>query len=93
MKLKFEWDDEKDKKNIEKHGISFEEAQLVFYDPKHYELYDEKHSIMEKRWIVIGLSGWKILKVSFTERRDHIRIISAKKADKNYEEEYFYGYN
>ena len=67
MELKFEWDEKKNIVNIKKHGVSFEEAEKVFFDPEYYEMYDEIHSLFEKRWIIIGLAGLKILKVVFTE--------------------------
>ena len=92
MKKKFEWDERKNAINIKKHGISFEEAAAVFSDPRCYEFYDSVHSLIEKRWIAIGLAALKILYVSFTERNDKIRLISAREADKNDLEVYFYGY-
>ena len=92
MELKFEWDEKKNVINISKHGISFEEAAVVFSDQKRYEIYDKVHSFFEKRWKTVGLSGIKLLRVTFTERNDKIRIISARKADKNDTKEYFYGY-
>ena len=104
MELRFEWDEKKNIINIKKHGVSFEEAEKVFFDPEYYEMYDEIHSLLEKRWIIIGFAGSKLLKVVFTEvpamntadntmkRNGIIRIISARKADKNDEEVYFYGY-
>ena len=92
MELRFEWDEKKDLINIKKHGVAFDEAEKVFFDPERYETYDEIHSLFEKRWIILGLAGLKILKVVFTERNGIIRIISARKADKYDEEVYFYGY-
>ncbi|MCL2804874.1 MAG: BrnT family toxin [Treponema sp.] len=92
MKLKFEWDERKNAENIKKHGVSFEEATAVFIDPLRFEMYDSIHSFTEKRWITIGLAGFQILKVSFTERNDKIRLISARKANNKNMEEYFYGY-
>jgi len=92
MKTKFEWDERKNAINIKKHGISFEEAVAVFSDPKRCEFYDRVHSLIEKRWLTIGLAGLKILSVSFTERTDKIRLISARKANKKDMEVYFYGY-
>jgi len=92
MKLKFEWDEKKNIINQKKHGISFEEAVAVFNDPMRYEMYDGIHSLIEKRWIIIGLAGLKMLKVIFTERNDIIRIISARKADKNDEKEYLWAW-
>jgi uncharacterized DUF497 family protein len=92
MILEFEWDYEKNQKNQRKHGVSFEEATMVFYDPMSYERIDWVHSIAESRWYKIGISGWKVLVVSFTERNRLIRIISARKADKNDKERYLNGY-
>ena len=93
MVLRFEWDEKKNAKNIRKHGVSFEEATTVFSDPKRHEQYDWKHSLFEKRWITVGLAGIKVLYVIFTERKNKIRIITARKADKNDMEVYFYGYD
>ena len=89
MDLEFEWDEEKDRSNQMKHGVSFKEAAEVFYDPKCIELYDREHSLFENRWIIYGLAGCNVLRVSFTERNGVIRIISARKADREEEEEYF----
>ena len=54
--LKFEWDDNKNKINIQKHGISFEEAASVFYDDEALIISDEKHSKNEERFNIIGFS-------------------------------------
>jgi hypothetical protein len=93
MRLKFEWDERKNAVNIMKHGVSFEDAKLIFYDPKCIEIYDCGHSLHEDRWRLIGLSGYNILTVIFTEKDGFYRIISASKADKKEEEVYFYGYS
>jgi len=93
MYLEFEWDEEKDAINQMKHGISFDDAKMVFFDPKRVEIHDWIHSYTEDRWKIIGLSGWVVLMVIVTERKGSVRIISARKADKNEEEEYFYGYS
>jgi uncharacterized DUF497 family protein len=92
MDLKFEWDEEKDALNKRKHGISFKSAKRVFFDPKRTEVLDKKHSIFEERWKTVGFSDLILLTVIFTERDHSVRIISARKADKDDEEEYFYGY-
>lgn len=82
--MKFEWDENKAKSNLSKHGISFEEAQTVFYDPLYVDFYDPDHSREENRYIIIGQSSTgKILLVSYTERANKIRIISCRKATKN----------
>ena len=89
MKPNFEWDSEKERKNIRKHGISFDEASSVFDDPMFITVIDEKHSSDEERYIPIGLSNKNsLLLVAHTERNEGVRIISARKATKN--EEKFY---
>jgi hypothetical protein len=93
MELKFEWDKNKNAANKIKHGVSFETAKIVFFDPMRIEMFDKKNSVFEKRWIAVGLAGVTVLKASFTERDGQIRIISARKADKKEEEKYFYGYS
>jgi Uncharacterized protein conserved in bacteria len=92
MDIDFEWDEEKNAKNIRKHKVSFERAKKVFFDPRRFETFDIKHSIFEERLMTVGFSGLKLLTVIFTERDNFIRIISARKAEKDEEEEYFYGY-
>lgn len=77
--MKFEWDENKNIKNKEKHKISFELASLVFNDPDYIEMFDFEHSIDEDRFIAIGKVG-EILFVVFTERKDTIRLISARLA-------------
>ena len=79
--MKFEWDENKNKSNINKHGISFQLAARVFQDAHVIILPDELHSTDEERNIAIGMVE-KILYVVFTERTDAIRIISARRATK-----------
>ncbi len=55
MELKFEWDEEKDRINRQKHGISFETASYVFHDEYYIEMYDFEHSMEEDRYIAIGM--------------------------------------
>ena len=88
-KLQFEWDPEKAKKNLKKHGVSFEEASTIFEDPQFISFLDDEHSAEEERHITIGLSEkLRLLMAAHTERKNLIRIISARKATKN--EENFY---
>lgn len=75
----FEWDEEKNAINKQKHKISFETAAHVFDDPEYIEMYDFEHSVDEDRFIAIGRVG-DIIFVVFTERRDKIRLISARLA-------------
>lgn len=75
----FEWDAEKAKNNLKKHGISFEMATNVFYDESRIEIYDAAHSAEEDRYITIGMVN-KVLFVVYTMRRENIRLISARTA-------------
>ena len=75
----FEWDEEKNLQNQRKHGISFETAAYVFADENYIEMYDFEHSISEDRYIAIGRVG-DVLFVVFTERKEKIRLISARLA-------------
>ena len=84
MKLEFEWDRKKSEINYIKHGISFDEAITVFDDEFAAFLQDPDHSLTEDRHILIGYSNYNnLLFISFTERNDKIRLISARKATKN----------
>lgn len=89
--MRFEWDDEKDRKNIVKHGIGFRTAILVFEDRNRLEKYDEAHSQEEDRYLTIGEIGgtFIVVTVVYTERPDAIRIISARRATKAEKEEYY----
>ncbi len=79
--MKFEWDKDKEKRNIRKHAISFDEAVTVFYDPLSATFADPDHSIGEVRLITVGYSSQgRLLVISHTERGDAIRIISARPA-------------
>ena len=75
--MKFEWDEVKNNINKKKHHISFETAIHVFDDPMYIEMYDFEHSVDEDRFIAIGKVG-EVLFVVFTERKDALRIISAR---------------
>lgn len=81
--LRFEWDPAKAERNRRKHGVSFEEAQTVFYDESAVEFYDDEHSEWEGRFLLLGLgSRLRLLLVChcYRERESVIRIISARKA-------------
>ena len=78
---KYEWDTNKAKKNIRKHGIGFEEAMSIFQDKFSLTRDDPLHSEREERFIDIGRSTkGNILVVVYTERGDDVRIISCRKA-------------
>ena len=85
---KFIWDAEKAEKNWRKHKVKFEDAVLIFFDDNRIDNYDELHSDFEERVKVIGRVG-KILTVIYVERGEKYRIISARDATKDEQEEYY----
>lgn len=89
--MQFEWDAEKERRNIIKHGIEFKTAVLVFEDHDRLEKYDETHSLEEDRYLTIGeVNGtFMVVTVVYTERSETIRIISARRATKAEREEYY----
>jgi uncharacterized DUF497 family protein len=87
--MKFEWDTNKAAANLSKHGVSFEEAKTIFSDPLYIDFYDPDHSDEEDRYIRIGESSQgRLLIVSYTERGNLIRLISARKATRAEREVY-----
>ena len=83
--MNFEWDENKNRANIKKHGVDFHDACYVFADRFALNMPDDEHSDNEERWLLLGASpNGKILLVVHTERiGDIIRIISARCATKN----------
>ena len=94
--MRFQWDENKAQINIKKHQIKFETATMVFKDHNRLEFFDELHSLPgEERYITIGLvksTAFVVVTVVYTERGEFIRIISARKANKN-EREMYYAYS
>ncbi|MHB8905050.1 MAG: BrnT family toxin [Melioribacteraceae bacterium] len=90
MELIFEWNREKEKINFQKHGITFNEAKTVFYDPLARIFDDLIHSVGESREIIIGHSiTKKLLLVVYVEKTQNlIRIISARQATKKEKKDY-----
>jgi uncharacterized DUF497 family protein len=85
----FEWDPEKAKRNLEIHGVSFDEASTAFGDTLSLTIYDPLHSEDEDRFILIGNTYKnRLIVVVHTARGNRIRIISARKATKK-EREYY----
>ncbi|MDZ8260325.1 BrnT family toxin [Nostoc sp. ChiQUE01b] len=79
--MEFEWNSDKATLNLEKHGVSFQDAATVFNDPLSITFPDPDHSIGESRYVIIGLSGFgQLLVVAHTDRGEKVRIISARKA-------------
>jgi hypothetical protein len=89
--LRFEWDEAKNAENKRKHGVSFEEAQTVFYDDWGVLVEDEDDAEEEERFVLIGTSArLRVLVVSHCYRaRDQvIRLISARRADRTERSDY-----
>ena len=89
--IKFEWNSSKAASNIKKHGVSFEEAQSVFYDEHATQFFDSDNSEAEDRFLMLGVSNEsRILLVCHCEvgSDNLIRIISARKATKNERKQY-----
>ncbi len=80
--IKFEWNQSKARSNLKKHGVSFEEAQSVFYDEHAVQFFDPESSSQEERFLMLGVSeNSRILLVCHCEKEGEvIRIISARKA-------------
>jgi uncharacterized DUF497 family protein len=88
--MEFNWDTKKDAPNLKKHGVTFSEAATVFGDPLEITIADPDHSKEEYRFLSIGRSEiGRLLVVVFTERDNHIRIITTRPATpqevRNYE--------
>ena len=73
----FEWDKDKNQRNIEKHRISFEAAKEAFNDPKRLIYADESHSQDENRYFCVGMIDGEIVTVRFTFRDGSVRIFGA----------------
>ena len=90
--IRFEWDETKSRANKRKHKVSFEEAQTVFLDENARRFFDPDHSQDEDRFLMLGMSfTLRVLVVCHCYREDDsiIRIISARKADKGEQSDYW----
>jgi uncharacterized protein len=90
--MRFEWDPAKSTSNKKKHGVTFEEAQSIFYDDFALQFYDDEHSSEEDRFLMLGMSSEaRLLLVCHCERAsgEIVRIISARRATTS--ESKFYG--
>jgi len=92
MALTFEWDEGKARRNLQKHGLSFEEAVTAFGDPRSLTTPDPDHSASEERFILLGKSQQgRIVVVVHVERGENLRIISARPASRKERTQYAEG--
>jgi uncharacterized DUF497 family protein len=92
LKLVFDWNETKSASNAKKHGVTFDEAQSVFYDENAIQFFDPEHSEEEDRFILLGTSFKSKTVVvchCFKEEETKVRIISARKADKDEQQAYW----
>jgi uncharacterized DUF497 family protein len=81
--VEFEWHAGKAAENLQKHGVTFEEALTVFGDPPASTIPDPDHSLGEQRFVTVGLaSSQRLVVVCHTDRGDSIRLISARRANR-----------
>jgi uncharacterized DUF497 family protein len=89
MALTLEWDPDKAKANLAKHGVGFLEAATVLGDPLSLTIPDPSHSEGEQRFVSVGMSDRaRLLVVAHTERGERIRIISARRATRREQRAY-----
>ena len=86
--MSYEWDEQKRRINVKKHGVDFVDIPELFNDDI-VTIPDERFDYGESRFIVIGILKNQVVVVAYTERHDNIRIISARKATKNEQTYYF----
>jgi uncharacterized DUF497 family protein len=89
MSEPFEWDEAKAAENYAKHGVSFETAIKVFRGPFAIERLDDRDDYGEERFILIGTAEEGVVTVVYTERNGRFRIISARRATRHEQDDYF----
>jgi uncharacterized DUF497 family protein len=89
MSEPFEWDEAKAAENHAKHGVSFETTIKVFRDPFAIERLDDRQDYGEERFILIGTAEEAVITVVYTERNGRFRIISARRATRHEQDDYF----
>jgi hypothetical protein len=85
----FEWDGEKAADNWRDHGVTFDEAIKAFRDVFVVEWIDDREAYGEERVNLLGMCGGVILHVTYTERGERIRIISARRAERHEQDDYY----
>jgi uncharacterized protein len=85
----FEWDDDKAGENWRRHRVSFEQATFAMRDPFAIEWLDTREAYGEERVVLVGMSQGELLTVVYTQRGERVRMISARKAGKHEQDDYF----
>ncbi len=83
----FEWDEAKAIANYAKHGVSFEQARLVFNDV--FAIEERDHRAGEERFVITGMAADVLIFVVYAERGDRVRIISARRATAHEQNDYY----
>lgn len=86
---RFEWDTEKAATNWRIHGVTFEHAVTAIVDPFSVEWLDEREAYGEERINLLGMCDGVLLHVTYTERGERIRIISARRAERHEQDHYY----
>jgi uncharacterized protein len=84
----FEWDDDKARRNLAKHKVSFEVARTAFADMNAMEEFDHEHSDDEDRWLRTAMTSGGVVVVSYVMRENRLRLISARKANQHEQQTY-----
>ena len=87
--ISFEWDENKAKSNLAKHGVSFEEAKAAFRDPFALELLDDRFDYGEDRFVLIAMVESRVLTVVYSDRGEVYRLISARPSTKTEQDAYY----
>jgi uncharacterized DUF497 family protein len=89
MTIEFEWDEDKATANWRDHGLAFQEAIQAFRDPLAVEHIDDRKDYGEERINLIGMCTGVLVHVTYTERNERIRIISARRAEHHEQDDYY----
>jgi hypothetical protein len=86
---RFEWDNAKAARNYRDHGVTFDQAVKAVSDPFAIEMIDEREDYGEERINLLGMCDGTLLHVTYTERGERIRVISARRAERHEQDEYY----
>ena len=89
MGERYRWNSEKAAANRRDHGIAFEDVGAAFRDPFAVEWIDDREDYGEERVNMLAMCGGILLHVTYTERGEHIRLISARRAERHEQERYY----